>query len=474
MKRTKIVATIGPSCDSEARLVQMIKSGMNLARFNFSHGTYASNKKAVENVRRAAKKAGLPVGIIQDLQGPRIRVGEIDKKGLELKKNETVVLIEDEHKSRVKNKKAIPIQFIKLGKVLKKGGRVLLLDGLIELRVDKVDAVSAEAKVLKGGIIYTYKGVNLPGVNLGLSVITEKDKKDLKFGLDLGVDFVALSFVGNAKDMKELRKLIRKYSPRSQVMTMAKIERAEAVKNIKSIIKESDAIMVARGDLGIEMPDVKVPIIQKEIVKLCLEAGRPVIVATQMLDSMIRNPKPTRAEVSDVANAVIDHADAVMLSGETATGKYPAESVKVMGQIILETENSIYDDMAPGYFTETKLSVTKAVSESVFELVREIKAKAIVAATNSGYTARMIARYRPETRNIVFVNQEEILRQLTLSWGIYPELMPVCKSMDELIAKSVKLVKQRQLVKKGDKIVIVSGQPVGKSKNMNLIKVQTI
>jgi pyruvate kinase len=475
MKRTKIVATIGPSCDSEARLVQMIKSGMNLARFNFSHGTYASNKKAVENVRRAAKKAGLPVGIIQDLQGPRIRVGEIDKKGLELKKNESVILIEDEHRSKVKNKnKVIPIQFVKLGKVLKKGSRVLLLDGLIELRVDKVNTVSAEAKVLKGGIIYTYKGVNLPGVNLGLSVITEKDKKDLKFGLGLGVDFVALSFVGNAGDMKALRKLIKKYSPKSEVMTMAKIERAEAVKNIKSIIKESDSIMVARGDLGIEMPDVKVPIIQKEIIKLCLEAGKPVIVATQMLDSMIRNPKPTRAEVSDVANAVIDHTDAVMLSGETAYGKYPAESVKLMSQIILETENSIYDDMMPDYFTETKLSVTKAISESVFELVKQIKAKAIVAATNSGYTARMIARYRPETRNIVFVNQAQTLRQLTLSWGIYPELMPVCKSMDELIAKSVKLVKQHKLVKKGDKIVIVSGQPVGKSKNMNLIKVQTI
>ncbi len=484
MKRTKIVATIGPACDKVAVLTKMIRAGVNVARFNFSHGTYSSNKKAVEDLRLAAKKLKTPIGIIQDLQGPRIRVGEIGKSGLDLLKNETVILVEDGStkpavnvlKSRLKlTNKVVPIQFIKLAKVLHQGSKVLMLDGLIELKVEAVRANGVIcAKVLKGGTIYSYKGVNIPGVDLGLPVITKKDIADLRFGLKLGVDFIAQSFVGSAQDIKELKRLIKKFSPQSKVLVMAKIERAAAIKNIKAIIKESDAIMVARGDLGIELPPVKVPIIQKEIIKICLEEGKPVIVATQMLDSMIKYPRPTRAEVSDVANAVIDHADAVMLSGETAFGRYPEEAVKMMSQIIEETESSIYDNMPASYFSEKKLTVTKAISESVFQLVQEIKAKAIVAATDSGYTARMIARFRPETRIIVLVNQAEVLRQLTLSWGIYPSRMPVCKNLDELMKRAVKMVKEQKLVKSKDKIVIVTGQPVGRSKNMNLVKVQII
>ncbi|MDP2586385.1 MAG: pyruvate kinase [Candidatus Komeilibacteria bacterium] len=487
MKRTKIVATIGPACDSVATLTKMIRAGMNVARFNFSHGTNQSNKKAVENLRAAAKKLNQPIAIIQDLQGPRIRVGEISKNGLELVKNEIITLVEDAVSHRVKSNgpprrgrssgeagKILPIQFVKLSKVLKIGSQVLLLDGLVELKVTETGRGSVKAKVVKGGSIYSYKGVNIPGADLGLPVITKKDIQDLKFGLSLGVDFVAQSFVGSGADLIKLKKLIKKFQPRSKVMVMAKVERGEAVKNIKSIVKESDAIMVARGDLGIELNPVRVPIIQKEIVKMCLTEGKPVIVATQMLDSMIKYPRPTRAEVSDVANAVIDHADAVMLSGETAFGSYPVESVQMMSQIIEETEASQYDNMPAGYFGDKRLSVIKAISESVFELVKEVKAKAIVAATDSGFTARMIARFRPETRILVLVNQPEIWRQLVLSWGIYPEMMPVCKTMDELIDKSVKLVKKLQLVKKGDQIVIVTGQPVGQSKNMNLVKVQTI
>ncbi|MCX6786185.1 MAG: pyruvate kinase [Candidatus Komeilibacteria bacterium] len=475
MKRTKIVATIGPACDSSAILTKMIKAGLNVARFNFSHGTYASNKQAVERLRAVAKKLNTPVGIIQDLQGPRIRVGEISKQGIDLVKNETVLLVEDGFSARKKSaEKVVPIQFVKLSKVLHQGSQVLMLDGLVELKVEAIHAGSVSAKVLKGGTIYSYKGVNIPGVDLGLPVITKKDIADLKFGLKLGVDFVAQSFVGSGDDLKHLKKLIKKFSPKSRVMVMAKIERGEAVKNIKSIIAEADAIMVARGDLGIELPPVKVPIIQKEIVKMCLTEGRPVIVATQMLDSMIKYPRPTRAEVSDVANAVIDHADAVMLSGETAFGNYPVESVAMMSQIIEETEASIYDNMPAGYFSEKKLSVTKAISESVFQLVSEIKAKAIVAATDSGFTARMISRYRPETKIIVFVNQLQVWRQLTLSWGIYPVMMPICRNMDELVAKAIGLVKKQKIVKIGDQIIIVTGQPVGRSRNMNLVKVHTI
>ena len=475
MKRTKIVATIGPACDGLKTLTQMIRAGMNVARFNFSHGTYQSNQRAVERLRMAAKKLNVPVGIIQDLQGPRIRVGEIDKKGVELLKNETITLIEDALKNRFKTTgKVIPIQFIKLSGVLSKNSKVLMLDGLVELKVTAINNGSVKVKVLKGGTIYSYKGVNIPGVNLGLPVITKKDILDLKFGLKLGVDFIAQSFVGSGKDLVELKGLIKKFSPQSNVLVMAKVERKEAVKNIKSIIREADAVMVARGDLGIELEPVKVPIIQKEIVKMCLTEGKPVIVATQMLDSMIKYPKPTRAEVSDVANAVIDHADAVMLSGETAFGRYPTEAVKMMRQIIEETENSIYDDLTEDYFKEKKLPVTKAVSESVFQLVKDTGAKAIVAATDSGYTARMVARFRPETKIIVLVNQKKVEQQLTLSWGIYPVMMPVCRNLDELVAKAIFLVKKQRLVKKGDKIIIVTGQPVGRSQNMNLVKVHTI
>ena len=474
MKHTKIVATIGPACDSLAILTAMLKSGMNLARINFSHGTHASNKKALDKLKLAAKKLNMPVGIIQDLQGPRIRIGEIDKKGIELIRNEEVILYPAGKKIFKNGHKALPVDLPKLVKILKQGSQVMVHDGLIELKVISVNGAYAKAKVIKGGMLFSNKGVNLPGIDLKMPVITKKDIDDLKFGLKIGVDYVALSFVGSAKDIVDLKKLIKKFDRKSKVQIMAKIEREQAVKNIKAIIKEVDAIMVARGDLGVEMSPEKVPIIQKEIVRLCLEVGKPVLVATQMLDSMIKSPRPTRAEVSDVANAVIDHTDGVMLSGETAFGQYPLEAVKMMDRIIEETEKSAYDDMRPGYFKEKSLPITKAISGSVFDLVKDIKAKAIVAATDSGYTAKMIARYRPDTKIIVLVNSLEILRQLTLVWGVYPAMMPVCKTMDELIIESIKLVKKEKLVKKGDEIVIVTGQPVGKSKNMNLIKVQTI
>jgi len=474
MKHTKIVATIGPACDSLNTLTAMLKSGMNLARINFSHGTHASNKQAIDKVKLAAKKLNLPVGIIQDLQGPRIRIGEIDKKGLELIHDEEIFLYPEGKKITRNGHKILPVDLPKLIKILKPGSQVMVHDGLIELKVISVNHTYAKAKVIKGGMLFSNKGVNLPGVDLKMPVITKKDIDDLKFGLKIGVDYVALSFVGSAKDIIDLRKLIKKFNPKSKVQIMAKIEREQAVKNIKAIIKEVDAIMVARGDLGVEMSPEKVPIIQKEIVRLCLEVGKPVLVATQMLDSMIKSPRPTRAEVSDVANAVIDHTDGVMLSGETAFGQYPLESVKMMNQIIEETEKSTYDDMRPGYFKERSLPITKAISGSVFDLVKDTNAKAIVAATDSGYTAKMIARYRPDTKIIVLVNSLEILRQLTLVWGVYPRRMPVCKTMDELIVESIKIVKKEKLVKKGDEIVIVTGQPVGKSQNMNLIKVQTI
>jgi len=416
------------------------------------------------------------VAIIQDLQGPRIRVGEIDHEGFDLVKNEIVYLTYGNKKPAGQNLKykLIPVDLPNIEKLLKKDSRVLMHDGLVELKVLSVKDKLVETKVVKAGVIFSHKGVNIPGVDLGLPVITPKDIEDLKFGLKLGVDYVALSFVSSAKDMDDLRKLINRFKPKNQVQIMAKIEREVAVKNIKGIIEASDAIMVARGDLGVEMREARVPLVQKEIIRLCLSSAKPVLVATQMLDSMIKNPHPTRAEVSDVANAVIDHADAVMLSGETAFGNYPSESVEMMAEIIKETEKSIYDDMPANYFKEKDLPLTKAVAESVFSLVKEISAKAIVVATDSGYTARMIARCRPQTEIVVLVNKQEVQRQLSLVWGVYPEMIGFCKNLDELIISSEKLVKQRKFVKKDDNIIVVTGQPVGRSKNMNIVKIHTI
>jgi len=476
MKRTKIVATIGPSCDSLKMLDKLIKGGVNVARINFSHGTHASNAKAIKNIRAVAKKNKTVVAIIQDLQGPRIRVGEIDHEGFDLVKNEIVYLTYTgkQNNGQILKHKLIPVDLPNIEKLLKKNSRVLMHDGLVELKVLNIKDKLVEAKVVKAGVIFSHKGVNIPGVDLGLPVITPKDIEDLKFGLKLGVDYVALSFVSSAKDMNDLRKLIDKFLPKNQVQIMAKIEREIAVKNIKGIIEASDAIMVARGDLGVEMREARVPLVQKEIIRLCLSSAKPVLVATQMLDSMIKNPHPTRAEVSDVANAVIDHADAVMLSGETAFGNYPVEAVEMMAEIITETENSIYDDMPVNYFKEKDLPLTKAVAESVFSLVKEISAKAIVVATDSGYTARMISRCRPQTRIVVLVNKQEVQRQLSLVWGVYPEMIGVCHNLDQLIISSEKLVKQKKFVKKGDNIIVVTGQPVGRSKNMNIVKIHTI
>ncbi len=333
MKRTKIVATIGPASEKKAVLSKMIKNGMDIARLNFSHGSYQNHAMLIKNIRAVAKQQHRKIPILQDLQGPKIRIAEL-RKPLTAKKNQTVTIGKD-----------FDLDF-DISSTVKKGERILIEDGLIELRVSKVVKDQITCKVITGGSIQSHKGVNLPDSKISFPVITEKDISDLQFGLKHGVNYVALSFVRDPKDITALKKLIKKYLPtrKKSPLIVAKIERPEAVKNIKTIIKQADVIMVARGDLGVEMPDWDVPVIQKDIIALCRKAKKPVIVATQMLDSMIRNPRPTRAEVSDVANAVIDRADAVMLSGETATGKYPVEAVTEMRLIIEDTEASPYDD----------------------------------------------------------------------------------------------------------------------------------
>jgi pyruvate kinase len=327
--------------------------------------------------------------------------------------------------------------------------------------------------VVRGGIVFSYRGINAPKVNYGAAVITEKDKQDLRFALHQGIDWVALSFVKSAKDVLDLRKLINQYQSHSPVKIVAKIERKEAVENFEAILQVADGIMVARGDLGIELPAQQIPLIQKKIIEKCLAAAKPVIVATQMMESMMVNPRPTRAEVSDVANAVIDHADAVMLSGETATGKYPVEAVQMMAKTIERTEGSPYDDL-PEVSHPHYDSVVFGIADSVHHLAKKLRVKAIVAATDSGHTARMIARFRPETRLLVMTNNQIVERQLALVWGLEARWLKVNRNINSLIGQAVNLARQEKVGKKGDKIIIATAYPVGSKANMNLVQVAEI
>lgn len=472
MKRTKIICTIGPASEKNEILEKMIKAGMDVARLNFSHGNYKEHECIIKNIRRAAKKIGKPIAIMQDLQGPRIRVGIISKNGLEVTRQDKVALIYGEKtNSHLKDYKIIPQQFKELAECCKPKNHILINDGLIDIKIIRVQNDVVFGQVVKPGIIFSNKGINLPQAKIKKETLTLKDKRDLAFGLQQNVDYVALSFVNNPEDVKELKKII---PAKKEVEIIAKIETREGIKNFNEILNIADGIMVARGDLGIEMPPNQVPLLQKEIIAKCLIAAKPVIVATQMLDSMILNPRPTRAEVSDVANAVIDHTDAVMLSGESAYGRYPVEAVKMMSEIISGTEKSPYDDVRSHFIKKKKYLITDSISAEVFDLAKENKARVIIVDSISGLTARLISRYRPETYIAVVTDQYKTLNKMALTWGAHGYYLPLCKNLDELIKKSINLVKKEKIVKKGDKIIVVTGQPVGKKNGMNLIKVQEI
>ena len=476
MKRTKIVCTIGPSSNSEKVLTQLIKAGLNVARLNFSHGTYAEHKKVINSIRNLSLKLEQPITILQDLQGPRIRLGALPQKGIELKNRANVILTTN---SKAKLPK-IPVTYDKLHLDVKKGQTLLLVDGIIDLKVIKVSGQDIHCVVRNGGMIFSHKGINLPQTKLSIPTITAKDKKDLEFGIKNKIDMVALSFVRSDQDVLDLKKIIKllenKYQGKKAMPTqvIVKLEKPEAVKNINKIIKATDGVMVARGDLGIEMSPDKVPLVQKQVITKCLAAAKPVIVATQMLDSMIYNPRPTRAEVSDVANAVIDHTDAIMLSGETANGKYPLAAVKIMAQIAQRTEKSKYDDLELRRVFKGKAKIGQAISSSAQLLAKDLKAKAILVTSLSGQTARYVSRYRPELPILVATNNEKVKHQLNLSWGVIPFVLPKCTNIEELTAKAIKYITQKGLVKKNDKIIIVAGFPLNKSGTINWINIHQI
>ncbi|MBI4427137.1 MAG: pyruvate kinase [Candidatus Magasanikbacteria bacterium] len=484
-KRTKIVCTLGPSSESVDILLKMVKAGMNVARLNFSHGTYDNHQMLIKNIRAVEQKTGEPIAVMQDLQGPKIRVGIMPADGLALKIGEMVTF---DTAAADHSRGVIPVDYSDLHLYLKKGERLLLDDGRIETKIVRVVNTQISAEVIVGGVLTSHKGINAPDSKLAVRALTDKDKEDVKFGVANGVDLVALSFVTKPEDVLDLRYLIKEYEkelnlkPAQPIRIVAKIERYEAVQNIELILEAADGIMIARGDLGIEIPAQEVPLVQKRLVDLALDAAKPVIVATQMLDSMQKNPRPTRAEVSDVANAVIDHTDAVMLSNETAAGQYPVETVETMSNIIVETEKSVYDNLPMrqpqdkpfGSAQGKHKKIDDVISQMSRALAEEVGAKLILAASISGETARLISRYRPELPIVVATATDRVKHQMNLSWGVVPFLLEPCRTIEELIERSLAELKKRQMVKMGDKIIVVAGEPVGHAGHVNLLEVREV
>ncbi len=470
MRKTKIVCTLGPASNDKDILKLMAEKGMDVARFNFSHGEHEEHKHRIDLIKEIEKELGRPIGLMLDTQGPEIRTGDLEQEEIELEEGEEVVITTEEI---IGNQDKISVGYDNLPEDVHPGSKILIDDGLIELEVLSVAGSEVNCKIMNGGKIGTYKGVNLPGVKVKLPALTEKDRRDIKFGCDQNVHFVAASFVRKADDVIEIRKLLEEQEM-EDINIIPKIENQEGVENIDNIIEVSDGIMVARGDLGVELPAEKVPIIQKQIINKCNEAAIPVITATQMLDSMIRNPRPTRAEASDVANAIFDGTDAIMLSGESAAGKYPVESVETMANIARETESSLsYNEKMSSKGPSTN-TATEAISFASCQTAINLEADAIITATDSGLTARMVAKYRPFIKIIAVTPNERVQHFLTLSWGVSTLLSGEADTTDKMIQQSIDAALDEGLIESGDMVTVTAGAPVGMPGTTNLIKVDVV
>jgi pyruvate kinase len=471
MRRAKIVCTLGPATASEEMIGRLITAGADLIRLNFSHGLQEEHGVAIARIRRIAEKKGKPVAILQDLQGPKVRIGPLKDKSYRLKRNAVFVLT---RRPTVGTDSAASTTYPLLYKKVRQGDRILINDGQIELRVIEIKNEDIYCRVMEGGVLQPNKGVNVPGRDLGFPALTSKDRKDLDFGLKHGVDYVALSMVRTARDILSIKKLIQKHH--KVVPVIAKLEQAMAIQHLDEIVAVADGVMVARGDLGVEIPLEQVPLLQKEIIKKANAAHIPVITATQMLESMVEHPRPTRAETSDVANAIFDGTDAVMLSAETATGKYPVEAVRMMARIICAAEGR------PASFEslpEENLSVPEAVSKAACQLASEMNAKAIVTSTLSGRAALRLSKYRPVVPILAFTPNPEIERRMNLYWGVSSHSMSMLKSSDDLFKAMVDGLGPGKLAKRGDLLVMVSqslrpGVPRDGTAPTDLIKVHQI
>ena len=470
MRHTKIVCTIGPASSEPEILAQLLAAGMDVARINFSHGDHQTHAETIRRIRTLAAELDHPIAILGDLQGPKLRVGELPETGVRLKAGERVLLSSDPDTPN-----AIPLLYPDLPNVMNPGERMLLDDGLLELEVKEAGGSSILAEVITGGILFSHKGVNLPKADTRIPAITEKDRDDLRFAIEHELDWVALSFVRTQDEVLELREMIRQQAPSDLApQIIAKIEKPEAVAHFDAILQAVDGVMVARGDLGIEMPTEDVPLIQKRIIRQCNEAGKPVITATQMLDSMIRNPRPTRAEASDVANAVLDGTDAVMLSGETAVGAYPVHTVSVMDRIVRRAEQLLAEHPRHPKADAHIADPAQALAQAAADLAMHLGAAAIITPTVSGYTARQVSRYRPCLPIIAVTPNAMVRRQINLLWGVYPLLSPRQETISGIMTDAVHHALKYGMVQIGDLVVITSGTAGSSPGTTDLLKLYVI
>ena len=470
MRKTKIICTLGPSTDKEGVLRELVASGMNVARFNFSHGSYEEHKGRLDMLKAVRAELNKPVAALLDTKGPEIRLKEF-KNGVEmLEAGQTFTLTTREVEG---TKEICSITYKDLPQDVHEGGTIMLDDGLIKLAIKSVTDTDIVCEVLNSGKIKTKKGVNVPGVHLSMPYLSQRDRDDIIFGVQQGFDFIAASFVRTAQDVYDIRNLLNEYD--SHIRIIAKIENREGVNNIDSILSAADAVMVARGDLGVEIDFTELPGIQKSVIDRSFSFGKPIVTATQMLDSMMVNPRPTRAEISDVANAIYDGTSAIMLSGETAAGAYPVEALKTMSAIAERTETENHARVE--YLTEAtngKISVSDATAHAACLTAKDVNAAAIVTVSESGTTARLLSKYRPQQPIIACVMKEQVQRQLSLSWGITSLMMPLAHSTDELIEMSTALAKENGFLHNGELAVVTAGVPVGISGTTNMIKIHMV
>jgi len=471
-RKTKIVATLGPSCSDKESIKMLIKSGMDAARLNFSHGDYSSHEVLIENVKAAREELDTPTALMLDTKGPEIRIQKFAEGAATLEKGAKFTLTTDEIDG---DDTIVSINYIGLPGDISVGKRILLDDGLIELVTEKIDGNNIECSVLNGGVLKNNKGVNVPEVSLSLPALTQRDIDDVLFGIKMGVDYIAASFIRNVNDVNQLKNVLEKNGG-SYIKIIAKIENREGVSNIDSILDATHGIMVARGDLGVEILPEEVPIVQKDLIKKANRKGKLVITATQMLESMINNPRPTRAEANDVANAIFDGTDAVMLSGETASGKYPSEAVSMMARIALKTEGAIdyYKGISSHDFSSYKTSITDAISYATCTTAADIKASLIATVTYSGFTARMVSKFRPPCPILAITAEPAVSRQMNLICGCVPMLCDDIGVYDDVFDQSVKFAEESGLISIGDLMIIVAGVPVGMTGSTNTIRVATV
>lgn len=471
MRKTKMICTIGPASESDEILSKVIEAGMNASRHNFSHGDHAEHGGRIEKVKRLSKKYNKEIAIILDTKGPEIRTGKFEPSKVELQLGTDFTIYAGEEV--IGDTTKCSVTYAGLANDVKPGNTILIDDGLVGLTVKSVEGNKVHCVVNNTGLVGTHKGVNVPGVSIQLPALTEKDAADLKFGCEVGVTMIAASFIRKVDDVLAIRKLLKENGG-EHILICSKIENQEGVDNIDSILEASDAIMVARGDLGVEIPIENVPAVQKMIIQKCNAAGKPVVTATQMLDSMIRNPRPTRAEVSDVANAILDGTDAIMLSGESANGTYPVEAVQTMAKIAEETEKQLKYEVAISTAKSHTPAISGVISRATCNAANELQAAAIISSTQSGSTAKRISQCRPECPVIAVTPSEKIAKQLAFSWGVFPIVADRMESTDEMMEKSVQIAEEHGFIAKGDTVVIAAGVPVDKIGTTNLMKVSVV